>query len=101
MLIRTPSDLAALIRDRRMKLGLDQKSLAQKVGVSAGSAAPPRCCTPVALSRMHWTTGFRFAKKSDFGRAVRHMFTSLSSSRACDRPDVSQTMTRTLSKAST
>lgn len=34
MLIRTPSDLGALIRDRRMKLGLDQKSLAQKVGVS-------------------------------------------------------------------
>jgi HTH-type transcriptional regulator/antitoxin HipB len=34
MLIRTPADLGALIRDRRMKLGLDQKSLAQKVGVS-------------------------------------------------------------------
>jgi HTH-type transcriptional regulator/antitoxin HipB len=34
MHIRTPSDLGALIKDRRMKLGLDQKSLAQKVGVS-------------------------------------------------------------------
>jgi HTH-type transcriptional regulator / antitoxin HipB len=34
MHIRTPSDLGALIRDRRMKLGLDQKSLAGKVGVS-------------------------------------------------------------------
>jgi HTH-type transcriptional regulator / antitoxin HipB len=34
MLIRTPADLGALIRDRRIKLGLDQKSLAQKVGVS-------------------------------------------------------------------
>jgi HTH-type transcriptional regulator/antitoxin HipB len=34
MLIRTPNDLGALIRDRRIKLGLDQKSLAQKVGVS-------------------------------------------------------------------
>ncbi len=34
MRIRTPIDLGALIRDRRNKLGLDQKSLAQKVGVS-------------------------------------------------------------------
>jgi HTH-type transcriptional regulator/antitoxin HipB len=34
MLIRTPADLGALIRDRRMKLALDQKSLAHKVGVS-------------------------------------------------------------------
>jgi HTH-type transcriptional regulator/antitoxin HipB len=34
MRIRTPTDLGALIRDRRTKLGLDQKSLAKKVGVS-------------------------------------------------------------------
>jgi len=34
MRIRTPSDLGALIRDRRRRLGLDQKSLAAKVGVS-------------------------------------------------------------------
>ena len=34
MRIRTPTDLGALIRDRRTKLGLDQRSLAQKVGVS-------------------------------------------------------------------
>ena len=34
MRIRTPTDLGALIRDRRIKLGLDQQSLAQKVGVS-------------------------------------------------------------------
>ena len=34
MRIRTPSDLGALIRDRRIKLALDQQSLAQKVGVS-------------------------------------------------------------------
>ena len=34
MRIRTPADLGALIRDHRTKLGLDQKSLAQKVGVS-------------------------------------------------------------------
>src|ERR1700730_1936055 len=34
MLIRTPTDLGALIRDRRIKLGLDQKSLAPKAGVS-------------------------------------------------------------------
>jgi HTH-type transcriptional regulator / antitoxin HipB len=34
MRIRTPADLGALIRDRRIKLGLDQRSLAQKVGVS-------------------------------------------------------------------
>ena len=34
MHIRTPTDLGALIRDRRIKLGLDQRSLAQKVGVS-------------------------------------------------------------------
>jgi y4mF family transcriptional regulator len=34
MRIRTPIDLGAVIRDRRTKLGLDQKSLAAKVGVS-------------------------------------------------------------------
>ena len=34
MLIRTPSDLGALIRERRIKLGLDQISLAKKVGTS-------------------------------------------------------------------
>lgn len=34
MRIRTPADLGALIRDRRLKLRLDQKSLAAKVGVS-------------------------------------------------------------------
>ena len=34
MRIRTPTDLGALIRDRRIKLALDQQSLAQKVGVS-------------------------------------------------------------------
>jgi HTH-type transcriptional regulator/antitoxin HipB len=32
--IRTPAELGALIRDHRTRLGLDQKSLAQKVGVS-------------------------------------------------------------------
>jgi len=34
MPIRTPADLGALIRDHRTRLGLDQKSLAQKVGFS-------------------------------------------------------------------
>ena len=34
MRIRTPTDLGALIRDRRIKLALDQRSLAKKVGVS-------------------------------------------------------------------
>jgi len=34
MRIRTPTDLGALIRDYRTRLDLDQKSLAQKVGVS-------------------------------------------------------------------
>lgn len=34
MVIRTSSDLGALIRDRRIKLGLDQLSLAKKAGTS-------------------------------------------------------------------
>jgi HTH-type transcriptional regulator / antitoxin HipB len=34
MLIRTPSDLGALIQERRIKLGLDQISLAKKAGTS-------------------------------------------------------------------
>lgn len=34
MQIRTPADLGAVIRERRTILGLDQRSLAQKVGVS-------------------------------------------------------------------
>lgn len=32
MKIRTPSDLGALIRDRRIKMGLDQLSLAKRAG---------------------------------------------------------------------
>src|SRR2546423_6477204 len=34
MRIRTPSDIGALIRDRRTKLDLDQKALADLIGVS-------------------------------------------------------------------
>jgi len=34
MRIRTPAELGALIRDHRTRLRLDQKSLAEKVGVS-------------------------------------------------------------------
>lgn len=34
MRVRTPGELGALIRDHRRKLRLNQKSLAQKVGVS-------------------------------------------------------------------
>lgn len=34
MRVRTPTDLGAIIRDRRTKLGMDQKSLASQVGVS-------------------------------------------------------------------
>jgi HTH-type transcriptional regulator/antitoxin HipB len=34
MPIRTPADLGALIRDSRTRLALNQKSLAEKVGVS-------------------------------------------------------------------
>jgi HTH-type transcriptional regulator/antitoxin HipB len=33
MRIRTPTDLGAIIRDSRIKLGLDQKSLADRIGV--------------------------------------------------------------------
>jgi len=33
-LIRTPSDLGALIRERRTKLGFDQRTLAKKAGTS-------------------------------------------------------------------
>ena len=34
MLITTPSDLGASIRERRIKLGLDQSSLAKRAGTS-------------------------------------------------------------------
>jgi y4mF family transcriptional regulator len=34
MLIRTPADLGAIIRDRRRELGLGQAELADRVGVS-------------------------------------------------------------------
>ena len=58
MRIRTPADLGALIRDSRTKLGLDQKSLAEKVGVSRqwiveiekGIAAHPRILRQLARS---------------------------------------------------
>ncbi len=34
MIVRTPAELGATIRDRRRRLGLEQRVLAQKVGVS-------------------------------------------------------------------
>ncbi len=34
MRIRTPADLGAVIRDRRKELGLDQATLARKIGVN-------------------------------------------------------------------
>jgi len=34
MLIRTPADLGAVIRDHRKRLGLGQAELAEKIGVS-------------------------------------------------------------------
>jgi HTH-type transcriptional regulator/antitoxin HipB len=34
LIIRNPSDLGAVIRERRIKLGLDQSSLAAKAGTS-------------------------------------------------------------------
>ena len=34
MLLRTPADVGAAIRDRRRQLGLDQASLAKRIGVS-------------------------------------------------------------------
>lgn len=34
MLVRTPAELGLLLRDRRRKLGLDQRTLAELVGVS-------------------------------------------------------------------
>jgi HTH-type transcriptional regulator / antitoxin HipB len=34
MFVRTPSDLGALIRERRQKLGLDQAALARNAGTS-------------------------------------------------------------------
>jgi y4mF family transcriptional regulator len=34
MFIRTPAELGAVIRDRRKQLGLDQSTLAKRIGVS-------------------------------------------------------------------
>jgi HTH-type transcriptional regulator/antitoxin HipB len=34
MFIRTPTDLGAAVRDRRKQLGLDQSTLAKRIGVS-------------------------------------------------------------------
>ena len=34
MLIHTPADMGAVIRDRRKELGLDQATLAQRIGVN-------------------------------------------------------------------
>jgi HTH-type transcriptional regulator/antitoxin HipB len=34
MFIRTPTDLGAVIRDRRKRLGLDQATLAKRIGTS-------------------------------------------------------------------
>jgi len=34
MLVRTPTELGAIIRDNRKRLGLDQSTLAKRIGVS-------------------------------------------------------------------
>lgn len=34
MLLRSPQDLGAILRDRRKELGLDQATLAQQIGVN-------------------------------------------------------------------
>jgi HTH-type transcriptional regulator / antitoxin HipB len=34
MLVRTPADLGAVIRDKRKQLGLDQATFAKRIGVS-------------------------------------------------------------------
>lgn len=34
MIVRSPAALGAVIRDRRRELGLEQRTLAEKVGVS-------------------------------------------------------------------
>lgn len=34
MLIRTPTELGAIVRDKRKRLGLDQSTLAKRIGVS-------------------------------------------------------------------
>lgn len=34
MLVRTPAELGAVLRDRRKKLNLDQSTLAKRIGVS-------------------------------------------------------------------
>ena len=34
MLVRTPQDIGALLRERRQKAGLDQAELARRIGVS-------------------------------------------------------------------
>jgi HTH-type transcriptional regulator/antitoxin HipB len=34
LFVRTPKEVGALIRERRRRLGLDQRSLAERVGVS-------------------------------------------------------------------
>lgn len=58
MLIRTTADLGALIRDRRRRLGLDQRTLAERVGVSrqwvvAVEKGKPRAAIGLVLCTLH------------------------------------------------
>jgi HTH-type transcriptional regulator/antitoxin HipB len=56
MLIRTPKDLGAAIRDRRRQMGLDQATLAKHIGVRAELGLVLRALEAVGI-RLDTDTG--------------------------------------------
>jgi HTH-type transcriptional regulator/antitoxin HipB len=79
MLIRTPADLGAVIRDRRKLMRLDQASLAKKIGVSRAwmieiERGHPRAELALVLRALD-TLGIRFDAMTSAGAtagAARH-----------------------------
>ena len=70
--VRTPSDLGALIRERRRKLGLDQAELAERVGVNrkwviAIESGKPRAALGLVLRTLQ-VLGLRLLAEDDQAR---------------------------------
>ena len=74
MLIRTPADLGAVIRERRKKLGLDQAGLAKRIGASRQwvvsiEQGHPRAALGLVLRTLD-TLGIRLDSRTDNSNSV-------------------------------
>jgi y4mF family transcriptional regulator len=74
MLVRTPADLGAVIRDRRKQLKLDQATFAKRIGVSrrwiiAIERGHPRAALDLVLRAID---ALDIQLDASIGKAIRH-----------------------------